>query len=29
MGTSGDEQFSVGEQSNYIRKMFWASNYKQ
>ena len=29
MGNNGDVQFSVGEQSDEIRKQFWANNYKQ
>ena len=29
MCSNGDEQFSVGEQSEVIRKQFWASDYKQ
>ncbi|CAF1105189.1 unnamed protein product [Adineta steineri] len=29
MGTTGDVTFSVGEQSEDIRKKFWISNYKK
>ncbi|CAF2780513.1 unnamed protein product [Rotaria sp. Silwood2] len=29
MGTNADVQFSVGEQSEAIRKQFWSTNYKQ